>query len=112
MSAGVDMVPEVHCHCVAIAGDHDAVLFFGPLEYVGVVHAQRQIRPITDSESQNRHGTWFCVVSLDRVPEWTAQVFIKQESAWRVHGADSGAIALSLFLSSERPSPAGVVARC
>src|SRR5271157_1188457 len=112
MSAGVDMVPEVPCHCLTIAGDYDAVLFFGPLEYVGVIHAQRQIGPIAHSENQDRRGIWFCVVSLDRVPEWTAQVFIEQESTRQDHGADSGVIALSLFLSSARPSPSGVVARC
>src|SRR5271157_6230727 len=112
MPAGVDMVPEVSCHRLTIASDYDAALLFGPLEYVGVVYAQWQVRRIAHSENLDRQGTWFCVVSLDCVPEWTAQVFIEHESARRDHGADSGAIALRLFLSSERLSRSGVVARC
>src|SRR5271157_1021423 len=112
MPAGVDMVPEVSCHRLTIARDYDAPFCSAHWSMSGSSMPSGRSGESPTRKKPDRQGTWFCVVSLDCVPEWTAQVFIEHESARRDHGADSGAIALRLFLSSERLSRSGVVARC
>ncbi len=84
----------------------------GPLENLGIVHAQGQVWPIANPEHKERLRAWRRVVSLNCLPEWTARVFVKKERGGPVHCADFGAIALRRFLNSERLGPSGAAARC
>src|SRR5271166_567746 len=94
MPPGFEVVPEVPCHRLAFARDNDAALLLGPLENLSIVHAQGQVWPIANPEDKERLHAWPRVVSLNCLPEWTAQVFVKKERGGPVHGADFGDIAL------------------